>query len=107
MNAVKNMLEKRIEAKLVQMVRALGGIAPKFVPVNFNGAPDRILLFPGGKMAFVELKALGKKPRPLQLVRHKQLKDLGFKVYVIDSIEQIQGILREIVYGEEEGGDAK
>ena len=47
-------------------------------------------------MTFAELKALSKKPRPLQLARHKTLMKLGFHVYVIDSIEQIGAILDEI-----------
>ena len=48
------------------------------------------------KMAFVELKAPGKKPRPLQLKRKRMLERLGFPVYVVDNIEQIGGILDEI-----------
>lgn len=58
--------------------------------------PDRLILFPGGKIAFAELKAPGKKPRPLQIARHKVLMKLGFRVYIIDSVEQIGVILDEI-----------
>ena len=47
-------------------------------------------------MAFVELKAPGKKPRPLQLKRKRMLERLGFPVYVVDNIDQIGGILNEI-----------
>jgi len=61
-----------------------------------NGVPDRIVLMPDGKMAFVELKAPGMKPRPLQLKRKRMLERLGFLVYVVDNIEQIGGILDEI-----------
>ena len=68
----------------------------KFVSPNFDGMPDRLILLPGGKIAFTELKAPGKKPRPLQLARHKTLMGLGFRVYVIDSAEQIGAILDEI-----------
>lgn len=90
------MREKQIEQKLVQAVRKSGGICLKFVSPNFDGMPDRLILLPGGKIAFAELKAPGKKPRPLQLARHKTLTNLGFHVYVIDSIEQIGAILDEI-----------
>ena len=55
-----------------------------------------MILLPGGKIAFAELKAPGKKPRPLQIARHKVLMKLGFRVYVIDSVEQIGVILDEI-----------
>ena len=90
------MKEKQIEQKLVKAVRAMGGIAPKFVSPGCDGMPDRLVLLPGGRMAFVEAKAMGCKPRPLQTLRHGMLRKLGFKVYVIDSEEQIGGMLDEI-----------
>ena len=90
------MREKSIEQKLTLMVKERGGICPKFVSPGFDGLPDRIVLLPDGHMAFVEVKAPGKKPRPLQVARHKLLTRLGFKVYVLDSEEQIGGILDEI-----------
>lgn len=90
------MREKAIEQKLALMVKKRGGICPKFVSPGFDGMPDRIVLLPGGHMAFVEVKAPGKKPRPLQIARHKLLTRLGFKVYVLDDEEQIGGILDEI-----------
>ena len=58
--------------------------------------PDRIVLLPGGRMAFVEVKAPGKAPRHLQEARHRLLRQLGFKVYVLDDEDQIGGILDEI-----------
>ena len=88
--------EKQIEHALTLMVKARGGIAPKFVSPSFAGMPDRLVLLPGGVFAFAELKAPGMKPRALQLARHRLLRDLGFKVYVIDGIEQIEEVLSEI-----------
>ncbi len=90
------MREKEIEQKLVDTVKKHGGICPKFVSPGFSGMPDRIVLLPKGKFAFVELKAPNKKPRPLQVVRHKLLMGLGFRVYVIDEMEQIRGVIDEI-----------
>ncbi len=90
------MREKEIEQKLVDTVKKHGGICPKFVSPGFSGMPDRIVLLPKGKFAFVELKAPNKKPRPLQVVRHKLLMGLGFRVYVIDEMEQIGGVIDEI-----------
>ena len=90
------MREKAIERKLTLMVKKRGGICPKFVSPGYDGMPDRIILLPGCHFAFVEVKAPGKKPRPLQIARHKSLMKLGFSVYVIDSVEQIGAILDEI-----------
>ena len=90
------MREKAIEQKLVSAVRRSGGIAPKLVSPGFDGMPDRMVLMPGGRIAFVEVKAPGEKPRPLQLSRHRLLRRLGFRVYVLDEAEQIETILREI-----------
>ena len=90
------MREKQIEQKLVQAVKKKCGLCLKFVSPNFDGMPDRLILLPNGKIAFAELKAPGKKPRPLQLARHKTLMNLGFRVYVIDCVEQIGAILDEI-----------
>ena len=90
------MYERTIEQKLAARVKAMGGIAPKFTSPGFDGMPDRLVLLPGGRMGFVELKAPGRKPRPLQLVRHRLLQRLGFNVYVIDEINQIDSVLEEI-----------
>ena len=90
------MQEKYIEQKLVAAVKSMGGMAPKFVSPGIDGMPDRIVLLPMGKIAFVECKATGKKMRPLQNKRMKQLEALGFLVYCLDDIEQIGGILSEI-----------
>ncbi len=90
------MREKVTEQKLVSAVKKLGGICPKFMSPGFDGIPDRIVLLPGGHIAFVEVKAMDCKPRPLQLARHGLLRRLGFKVYVLDDERQIRGILNEI-----------
>lgn len=63
---------------------------------GIDGMPDRIVLLPMGKIAFVECKATGKKMRPLQNKRKKQLEALGFLVYCLDDVKQIGGILSEI-----------
>ena len=90
------MSEKSIEQKLVSEVKKRGGLCWKFVSMGIVGVPDRILLFKGGVIAFVELKDRGKKPRPIQVKRIELLKKLGFKVYVIDDKEMIGGVLDEI-----------
>ena len=93
------MREKGIEQKFTLMVKQAGGLALKFVSAGMNGMPDRLVLLPDGHMAFVEVKAPGKVPRPLQEARHRMLQRLGFKVYVLDRAEQIIQILEGIGNG--------
>lgn len=89
------MREKLIEQKLVKAVKAEHGMCPKLVSPGTDGMPDRLVLLPNGKLSFVEVKAPGEKPRPLQARRHEQLRQLGFMVAVLDNAEQIPGILEE------------
>jgi hypothetical protein len=86
------MRETVIEKKLKKAVEGLGGRCLKFVSPGMRGVPDRICLFPGGQIIFVETKAPGGMPEPLQLKRHRELRTLGFEVQVIDSEEQINEI---------------
>ena len=91
------MREKTIEQKLVTAVKKQGGICPKFVSPGFDGMPDRLVLLPIGRFAFVEVKAPGEKPGPLQVARHRLLTELGFKVYVLDSLAGIGKIVEEVM----------
>ena len=90
------MRERDVEKSLVRAVKRRGGMCPKFVSPGLDGVPDRIILMPGARIAFAEMKAPGKKMRPLQVKRKRQLESLGFRVYCIDNTEQIGGVLREI-----------
>ena len=93
------MREKQLEHIFLMALRRVGGLALKFVSPGFSGVPDRLVLIPDGKVAFVEVKAPGQHPRPLQTARHRQLRQLGFKVYVLDDPQQIPEIIKDI------GGD--
>lgn len=90
------MREKVVEQKLVSEVKKRGGICPKWVSPSFSGVPDRLVFLPNGKFGFVEVKALGEKPRKLQVLRHKLFQRLGFKVHVLDRAEKIGELLDEI-----------
>ena len=90
------MAEKQIEQRLVTAVREAGGWCPKFISPGTNGMPDRIVLMPGGRIAFVEVKAPGQKPRKLQIRRHLRLRYLGFQVFVLDDPDEIPGILAAV-----------
>ena len=88
------MQEKRIEQKLVKAVKAHGGVAIKMNPAGMNGIPDRLVLMPGGKALFIEVKAPGRKPRALQITRMKQLEALGFPCFVLDDDKQIDEVIK-------------
>jgi hypothetical protein len=88
--------EKQIEQRLVAEVKAAGGWCPKFISPGADGMPDRIVLMPGGRIAFVEVKAPGKKPRKLQIRRHVHLRHLGFLVFVLDDPAEIPVILAAV-----------
>lgn len=81
------MREKIIEEKLTKTVKQNGGVCWKFTSPGTAGVPDRIVLMPGGRIAFVEVKAPGEKPRPRRL---------GFLVYVLDACEGIEKIISEV-----------
>ena len=90
------MREKYIEQKLFSEVKKRGGICLKLASTGLDGIPDRLVLMSKGRVAFVELKAPKQKPRKLQLVRIKKLKELGFSVYVLDALEDIGGVIDDI-----------
>lgn len=83
------MREKEIETYLRNSIREMGGVAFKFVTPGNDGVPGRLVCLPGGRVVFVELKAPGQRPRPLQIHQIGRLKQLGFRVEVIDSKEQV------------------
>ena len=90
------MHERDVDRKLVREVLDRDGLALKLSCPGMDGMPDRLILLPGGRAAFAELKAPGLRPRPLQLRRKRQLETLGFRVYVIDQPDQIGGVLDEL-----------
>lgn len=93
------MREKQVEQKLVKAVREAGGLCPKLVSPGMDGMPDRLVLMGDGHIGFVEVKAPGKKSRPLQLARHRQLRALGFQVFVLDDPEQVPIVVAAIKGG--------
>lgn len=76
--------EKLLERKLTRRLGELGVIALKYTNPFVSGYPDRLCLCPGGTAFWVELKTTGQKPRPLQRLRHEQLRALGYTVFVVD-----------------------
>lgn len=89
--------EKVVERKLVEMCKEYGALCIKLLTYQFIGLPDRMCLFPGGIIVFVELKSTGEKPRKIQLAIHKKLRELGFRVEVIDTAEKVESLIYELI----------
>lgn len=90
--------EKVVERKLVEAVKANGGMCIKLLCDQLTGLPDRMCLFPNHKIVFVELKTTGRKPKRIQLFMHDKLRTLGFRVEVIDSIEGVEQFINNIIF---------
>lgn len=90
------MRESQIESYLRDQIKGVGGWAPKWVSPGNNGVPDRIIFLPDRKIVFIETKAPGKKPTPLQIVQHRRLASFGWDVPIIDSREQVDAWIREL-----------
>ena len=93
------MREKIIEEKLIKAVQQNGGVCWKFTSPGTAGVPDRLLLLPGGRIAFVEVKAPGEETRPLQRARLRLLQGLGVRVFVLDNLAGIDKIIWEVKNG--------
>lgn len=89
------MRERTWDRNLKNRIEKAGGWSIKLSTDFITGLPDRLILLPGGYVAFAEIKTTGQKPRKIQLFIHKKLKKLGFKVYVVDSQEDINLIIDE------------
>lgn len=89
--------EKLVERKLVELVKINNGMCIKLLCDQLIGLPDRLCLFPNHKMAFVETKTTGQKPRRIQAYMHKKLRALGFRVEVIDSVEGVINFIEDIM----------
>lgn len=91
------MLESEVEKKLCKRVKEeLHGRAFKFVSPGYSGVPDRIVLLPMGRIYFVELKAPGKKLRKLQEWVAGLIRELGFEVIRIDTLEKVEEFVRKV-----------
>ena len=94
--SITYMKESELERRFTDTVKHKGGLALKFVSPGYDGMPDRLVLFENGRMGFVEVKAPGKKPRHLQAARHRMLRMMGYKVFVLDSEDDMERMADEI-----------
>lgn len=87
------MRERSVEHAFNAEIKKNGGISIKLVPLHLAGLPDRLALLPGGRLFFAEIKAPGKRPRAIQTRIMSKIKNLGFEVYVLDSLEAIKKVI--------------
>jgi Holliday junction resolvase len=69
--------ESRVEAKIVTYARSKGCLVYKFSSPARRGVPDRIIIAPGGKVLFLEIKRPGKVPTELQMREIRLLTEQG------------------------------
>jgi hypothetical protein len=86
------MREADIQSKIIKALEKMGWYVVKHIQTNKNGWPDLEAKKHERLSFYVEVKRPGEKPTPLQLYRHKELQQMGFRVYVIDSIEDLKNI---------------
>ncbi len=86
------MREKEVEKYLIRQVRKSGGLCLKFISPGWSGAPDRLCLWPNRRLKFVEVKRPGEGLRPLQERRVEELREMGFEVEVVDSLERAREV---------------
>jgi hypothetical protein len=93
-----DVLESQIEKAVVRYARSdHWGLGIKFKDPSRRHAPDRIFLFPRGKVCFIEFKAPGKVPNEGQVEYARTLINLGFPVLFCDSIESGKKFLRNVL----------
>ena len=90
------MRESVIEAHFAKRMRDIGGEAYKFTSPQRRSVPDRLVLLPGGRVFFAELKATGAKPTEAQTREHERLRALGFAVLVIDNKDTTDELARRL-----------
>jgi len=88
--------EKEVEGMLRHGVRKLGGLCWKLVSPGTRGVPDRVIIMPGGRVVFVELKRIGGKPTELQQRRIDELKALGADARLVKGENQVWSLLDEL-----------
>lgn len=86
--------ERVIERALVQAVAAAGGVAYKFTSPARRGVPDRLIVLPGGRIFFAEVKGAGGRLSKLQEVEIDRLRQLGARVEVVCDLDAAKGIVR-------------
>jgi hypothetical protein len=89
-------LERDIERYLVKRVKDLGGVAYKFVSPAHRGVADRLVVLPGGRVWFVEVKAPGGRLSMLQKIFFEEMQALGQNVRIVWFKEDVDQLIEEM-----------
>lgn len=90
------MLEKQVENRLIQELKKLDCECWKFTSPGRRGVPDRLVICPGRWVEFVEAKQPGGKPKPIQRFVHRLLLQFGFRVWIIDTYEDVDEFVKHL-----------
>lgn len=90
-------LESRLEQRVVEEAKKRGAICFKLNNRASVGWPDRLFLFSGGRILFIEFKREGEVPRPLQHYRLQQLRDAGYDAVWCDNFDDAMVCLARAV----------
>lgn len=94
------MKESVIEARLVREVKKRGGLCYKFTSPGNPGVPDRIIILPGGRTVYVELKTEIGGLAKIQKWQIEELRKRGAVVRVLKGMDQVLAFLEEVDKGE-------
>ena len=89
--------EKAVERKLVELTKLNGGMCIKLLSFHLIGLPDRMCIFPKSKIVFVETKTTKQKARPVQKYVHDKIRNMGFRVEVVDTVESVAEIIEDVI----------
>lgn len=94
------MYESAFENYVVKKIRSVGGRAFKWVCPGMTGAPDRICVFPGGQIIFIELKRPGLKDGRSKRQKKvcRLLRNLGCDVRRVGEKAEFKEIMQEVGY---------
>ena len=102
---VSKMIEQFLDARKIYndrlnsgkiFIANKSGIGGRMFSGCKKGTPDRFFII-RGKIYFVEVKKLGKKPTPEQIERHAELRNSGAVVLVADSFDNFEAQFCEII----------
>lgn len=85
-------LESNVQGKVIKQWRKAGWKCIKVETPTENGWPDYQCMKPG-VILWIEFKKKHKEPTPQQYLRHQEIMDCGFLVFVIDTYEDGMDLL--------------